>query len=61
MFRAIIIDRLLERELKTKKCITENEAGTEGQNSIIRLCKKYHVSIDSNRFFVACIEIESNQ
>jgi hypothetical protein len=58
MYRAIIFDRLIDKQTASKKCMTEQNAKIEGQNSIIRLCKKYHVTVDSNRFFIACMEIE---
>jgi hypothetical protein len=61
MFRAIIIDNLMDTMIKTKPCKTEDEAKEEGKNSVKRLYKKfkkYDVSESDNRFYVDCIQID---
>ena len=56
MYRGIIVDNLTEGHLTTKKCITEEQAREEANESIERLCKKYHVSKNDCRFELDSIE-----
>ncbi len=57
-YRGIVIDNLLDKELKTKQCDTEESARNEAKNSIERLCKRFKVANLSGRFELSCIQTE---
>jgi hypothetical protein len=55
MYRGIIFDNLLDRNILTKKCKSEKEAREASKESQERLCKKFNCHV--SRFDIAGVEI----
>jgi len=56
MYRGIIFDNLLDKNILTKKCSTEQEAKEEARKSQERLAKKFKTDI--TRFDIIGVEIK---